>query len=85
MSVRHRNSSYWATETAVQPVTEESGEWEDGLTGGRDVGEALTLAPFPLAVADVEVHVDGSGESLVPVGRDFNDKRILQHGKVLSG
>lgn len=49
----------------------------ESFTAGRNVGEALILASFPLAVAYVEVHVDGSGESLVPIGRDFNQERIL--------
>lgn len=46
---------------------------EEIFTAGRDVGEALVLASFPLAVADVEVDVDRSGESLVPIGRDLNE------------
>lgn len=53
------------------------------LTAGWDVGEALVLASFPLAVADVEVDVDGSGESLVSVRRDFNQERVLQHRNTL--
>lgn len=46
---------------------------EECFTAGRDVGEVLVLASFPLAVADVEVHMDWSGESLVSIGRDFNE------------
>lgn len=53
-------------------------EEEEIFTTGRDVGEALVLASFPLAVADVEVHVDRSGESLVPIGRDLYEERALQ-------
>lgn len=48
---------------------------EDELfTAGRDVGEALVLASFPLAVADVEVHVDRRGESLVSIGRNLDEQ-----------
>lgn len=52
----------------------EEEEEEEIFTTGRDVGEALVLAPFPLAVADVEVHVDRSGEPLVPIGRDLHEE-----------
>lgn len=51
------------------------------FTAGRNVGEALVLAPFPLAVADVEVDVDRRGESLVPIGRDFNQQGSLKGQK----
>lgn len=44
------------------------------FTAGRDVGEMLTLAPFPFAVADVEVDVDGRGDPLVTVLRDFDEE-----------
>lgn len=54
---------------------------EESFTTGRDVGEALVLASFPLAVADVEVDVDRSGESLVPIRRDLNKEGILQQRK----
>ena len=47
------------------------------FTAGGDVGEALVLASFPLAVADVEVDVDRRGEPLVPVGRDLDQERVL--------
>ena len=50
---------------------------EESFTAGGDVGEALVLASFPLAVADVEVDVDRSGESLVPVGRDLDEEGVL--------
>lgn len=43
-----------------------------------DVCEALVLASFPLAVADVEADVDRSRESLGPVRRNFNQQSILQ-------
>lgn len=49
------------------------------LTVGGNVGEALQLTPLPLAVADVEVDVNGGGEALRPVRRDFNQQRVLQH------
>lgn len=49
-------------------------EEEEIFTTGRDVGEALVLASFPLAVADVEVHVDRSGEPLVPIGGDLYEE-----------
>lgn len=48
------------------------------FTRGRNVSEALVLASFPLAVAHVEVYMDGGGQSLVSIGRDFNEERILQ-------
>lgn len=48
-------------------------EERESFTTGRDVSEALVLASFPLAITDVEVHVDRSGESLAPIGRDFNE------------
>lgn len=51
------------------------------FTAGGDVGEALVLASFPLAVADVEVHVDRGGEPLVPVGRDLDQEGILRQRK----
>ena len=47
--------------------------WGVERTIGGDVGEALVLTSFPLAITDVEVDVDRSGESLVPIGRDFNE------------
>lgn len=49
------------------------------LTVGGNVGEALQLTPLPLAVADVEVDVNGGSEALRPVRRDFNQQRVLQH------
>lgn len=51
------------------------------FTAGGDVGEALALAPFPLAVADVEVDVDRGGQSLVAIGRDLNHEAVLQQRK----
>lgn len=47
------------------------------ITIGRQVGEALVLAPLPLAVADVEVNLHGAGYSLVPVGWDLHNQRTL--------
>lgn len=49
------------------------------ITIRRQVGEALVLAPLPLAVADVEVNLHRAGYSLVPVGRDLHNKRTLQY------
>lgn len=49
------------------------------ITIGRQVGEALALAPLPLAVADVEVDRHRAGYSLVPVGRDLHNKRTLKY------
>lgn len=51
------------------------------FTIGRDEGKALVLASFPLAVTDVEVDMDRSGESLVPIWRDVDQERILQQRK----
>lgn len=51
------------------------------FTAGGDVGEALALAPFPLAVADIEVDVDRGGQSLVAIGRDLNHEAVLQQRK----
>lgn len=51
------------------------------FTAGGDVGEALALAPFPLAVADVEVDVDRGGQSLVAIGRDLDHEAVLQRRK----
>lgn len=48
------------------------------FTAGRDEGEALVLAAFPLAVADVEVDVDRSGQPLVPVGGNLDQEAVLQ-------
>lgn len=47
------------------------------VTIGRQVGEALVLAPLPLAVADVEVNLHRAGYSLVPVRWDLHDQRTL--------
>lgn len=47
------------------------------ITIGRQVGEALVLAPLPLAVADVEVNLHRAGYSLVPVGWDLHNQRTL--------
>lgn len=50
-----------------------------GFYGGnarRDVGEVLALAAFPFAVADVEVDMNRSGESLVSIRRDFNHECV---------
>lgn len=43
------------------------------------VGEALVLAPLPLAIADVEVHLHGAGYSLVPVRWDLHNNRSLKY------
>lgn len=48
------------------------------FTAGWDEGEALVLAPFSLAIADVEVDVDRSGQPLVPVGRNLDQEAVLQ-------
>lgn len=48
------------------------------ITIGRQVGEALILAPLPLAVAHVEVDVHWAGYSLVPVGWDLHNHSGLQ-------
>lgn len=53
------------------------------FTAGGDVGEALALAPFPLAVADVEVDVDRGGQSLVAIGRDLDHEAVLQRRKAV--
>lgn len=52
---------------------------EETFTVFGDVGEPLVLTPFPLAVADVEVDVDGRGEAMRSVRRDFHQQRILRH------
>lgn len=51
------------------------------FTAGGDVGEALALAPFPLAIADIEVDMDRGGQSLVAIGRDLNHEAVLQRRK----
>lgn len=43
------------------------------ITIRRQVGEALALAPLPLAVADVEVDLHWAGYSLVPVWWDLHN------------
>ena len=48
------------------------------ITIGRQVGEALALAPLPLAVADVEVDMHGAGYSLVSVRWDLHNDRTLK-------
>lgn len=52
------------------------------FTAGWDEGEALVLAPFSLAVADVEVDVDRSGQPLVPVGGNLDQEAVLQRRRV---
>lgn len=47
------------------------------VTVRRQVGEALVLAPLPLAVADIEVNLHGVGYSLVPVRWDLHNDTIL--------
>ena len=49
------------------------------ITVWRQEGEALALAPLPLAVADVEVNLHRAGYSLVPVRRDLHNKRTLKN------
>lgn len=44
----------------------------------RHIGEALVLAPLPLAVADVEVHMHWAGYSLVPVRWDLHNNSALK-------
>jgi hypothetical protein len=51
---------------------------EREFTIGRHIGESLVLAPFPLAIAHIEVHLNRTGYPLVPIRRDFNVKRCLQ-------
>lgn len=48
------------------------------ITIGRQVGEALVLAPLPFPVANVEVNLHRAGYSLVPVGWDLHNKSALQ-------
>ena len=48
------------------------------LTVSRHIGETLVLAPFPFAVANVEVDEDGVGQTLLPVGRDLQQEGRLQ-------
>lgn len=54
-----------------------------GFTTGWDEGEVLVLAPFSLAVADVEVDVDRSGQPLVPVGGNLDQEAVLQQRQVI--
>lgn len=51
---------------------------EREFTIGRHIGESLVLAPFPLAIAHIEVHLNRIGYPLVPIRRDFNEKRCLK-------
>lgn len=53
------------------------------FTTGWDEGEALVLAPFSLAVADIEVDVDRSGKPLVPVGGNLHQEAVLQKRQVI--
>lgn len=48
------------------------------ITIGRQVGEALVLAPLPLAVANIEVDLHRVGYSLVAVGGDLHHQGTLQ-------
>ena len=48
------------------------------ITIGWQVGEALVLAPLPLAIAHVEVNVHRAGYSLVPVGWDLHNHSGLK-------
>lgn len=48
------------------------------ITVRRKIGEALALAPLPLAVADVEVNMHWAGYSLVSVWWDLHNKSILK-------
>ena len=52
------------------------------MSVGGQVGEALALAPLPLAVADVEVDLRRAGQPLVPVGRDLHHKCVLEGGRI---
>lgn len=49
------------------------------ITVGRQEGEALVLAPLPLAVAHVEVHLHWAGYSLIAVGWYFHHQGTLQY------
>lgn len=49
------------------------------VTVGRQEGEALVLAPLPLAVAHVEVHLHWAGYSLIAVGWDLHHQGTLQY------
>lgn len=50
---------------------------EEDFTIGRDKGEMLVLTSFSLPIADIEVDVDWSGESLVAIRRDLHQERSL--------
>ena len=50
----------------------------DVITIRRQVGEALVLAPLPLAVADIEVDLHRAGYPLVAVGRDLDNECVLR-------
>lgn len=54
-----------------------------GFTTGWDEGEVLVLASFSLAVADVEVDVDWSGQPLVPVRGNLDQEAVLQQRQVI--
>lgn len=81
------NSTMWwlqwacTCEKSCQSVSVAIKKWEMFMmiTIGRQVGEALALAPLPLAVADIEVDRNRAGYSLVPVGRDLHNKRTLKY------
>lgn len=62
----------------TQEVDVEADEERETFTAGWDESEALVLAPFSLAVADVEVDMDWSGQPLVPVGRNLHQQAVLQ-------
>lgn len=49
------------------------------ITIWRQVGEALVLAPLPLAIADVEVNLHRAGYSLVLVWWDLHNNRVLKN------
>lgn len=49
------------------------------ITIRRQVGEALALAPLPLAVADVEVNMHWAGYSLVSVWWNLHNKSTLKY------
>lgn len=42
------------------------------------IGEVLGLAPFPFAIDDIEVDLDGRADVLVPVLGDLHKKHALK-------
>lgn len=74
---RQRNQSVWEAWGRNNPKRGKPLREVCLVTVAWQVGEPLTLAPLPLAVADVEANGHGAGYPLVAVRRDLYHQRGL--------